>query len=462
MWSGMAGDPLDVFISYSRKDEVLKNELARHLKILQREGKINTWQDRDIEAGTEWAAEIKTQLEKAQIILLLVTSNFLASDYCYETEMQQAVQRHNEGTARVIPIILKPCSWRYSGFKALQALPRDGEPVTRWQDREEAFLDIEIGIRKVIDSLHAERLHQEQKAEPDRKELEKQKNLANQKQRQEQAIAEQLKVVEVKTVTVGKTGNILKRQLETVRFFQENLGNGADLDMVSIPAGEFVMGSPENELGRDSDEGPQRTVSIPSFFMGRFPITQAQYQAVIGENPSHFQEDVANRPVESVSWNDAMAFCEKLSKLTRRNYRLPSEAEWEYACRAGTVTPFHFGPTITPDLANYDGDHTYGSGPKGKYRRQTTEVGCFPPNAFGLYDMHGNVWEWCQDVRHENYKGAPNDGSAWIEGGNQEQRQLRGGSWSRTPRLCRLANRNFNHVDHRHNVIGFRVACSSE
>ncbi|MEM9007374.1 MAG: toll/interleukin-1 receptor domain-containing protein [Cyanobacteria bacterium P01_F01_bin.86] len=125
----MTGDRLNVFISYSRKDEALKNELARHLKILHREGKINTWQDRDIEAGTEWATAIKTQLENAEIILLLVTSNFLASDYCYETEMQRAVQRHHEGTARVIPIILKPCGWQYSDFKDLQALPQDGEPV---------------------------------------------------------------------------------------------------------------------------------------------------------------------------------------------------------------------------------------------------------------------------------------------------------------------------------------------
>ncbi|NEP19240.1 MAG: toll/interleukin-1 receptor domain-containing protein, partial [Leptolyngbya sp. SIO4C1] len=127
----MASNALKVFISYSHKDEVLKDEVLRHLRILQREGEINTWQDQDIEAGTEWATEIKENLEKAQIVLLLITSNFLASDYCYETEMQRAVQRHHEGTARVIPIILKPCSWQYSIFSRLQVLPTDGKPVSR-------------------------------------------------------------------------------------------------------------------------------------------------------------------------------------------------------------------------------------------------------------------------------------------------------------------------------------------
>jgi formylglycine-generating enzyme required for sulfatase activity len=144
--------------------------------------------------------------------------------------------------------------------------------------------------------------------------------------------------------------------------------------------------------------------------MKKFEVTQEQYQQIMGSNPSNFKG--AKRPVEKVSWNDAVEFCKKLSQKTRHKYRLPSEAEWEYACRAGTTTPFHFGETITTELTNYDGDYTYASGLKGKYRKQTTEVGTFPPNAFGLYDMHGNVWEWCQDTWHDSYKGAPTDGSA--------------------------------------------------
>lgn len=165
-------------------------------------------------------------------------------------------------------------------------------------------------------------------------------------------------------------------------------------------------------------------------------MTQAQWLAVAGlpkvkidlkGNPSNFKGD--DLPVEQVNWHDAREFCARLSQLTKRNYRLPSEAEWEYACRAGTTTPFYFGDTITADLANYDGNSRYGSAPKGTYRKKTTAVGSFPPNSFGLYDMHGNVWEWCQDVWHGNYNGAPTDGSAWESGGNSQSRLLRGGSW---------------------------------
>jgi formylglycine-generating enzyme required for sulfatase activity len=203
--------------------------------------------------------------------------------------------------------------------------------------------------------------------------------------------------------------------------------------------------------------------------MGKFPVTQAQWQAVaslpkvnidLKANPSGFKG--AKRPVEQVSWNDAVEFCRRLSKATGREYRLPSEAEWEYACRAGTTTPFHFGETITTDLANYDGDYTYGSGSKGQYREQTTDVGSFPANAFGLHDMHGNVWEWCQDTRHENYNGAPTDGSAWVdENANQNSMILRGGSWSTNPRVCRSAYRSYSVADLRNYSLGFRVVCAA-
>lgn len=196
--------------------------------------------------------------------------------------------------------------------------------------------------------------------------------------------------VEFETVTVDNQGQVIKRDSnKQAKFFKEDLGNGITLEMVEIPAGSFKMGSPPEEKDRSKDEEPQRTVNVPTFFMGMFEVTQEQYQQLMDKNPSRFQG--AKRPVERVSWNEAVEFCKKLSQKTKRNYRLPSEAEWEYACRAGTSTPFHFGETITTDLANYNGNYTYASAPKGKYREQTTEVGSFPPNAFGLYDMHGNA-----------------------------------------------------------------------
>jgi len=191
--------------------------------------------------------------------------------------------------------------------------------------------------------------------------------------------------------------------------------------------------------------------------MGRYAVTQAQYEAVIGKNPSNFKG--AKRPVENVSWNDAQEFCKKLSQTTGRKYRLPSEAEWEYACRAGTTTPFHFGETITSALANYNGTYIYQSEPEGEYRSQTTNVGSFPPNAFGLYDMHGNVWEWCEDVYHKTYEGAPTDGSAWNVGEDSDRRMLRGGSWNYFPRFCRSAARINYDAGERSNYFGFRVVC---
>ncbi|MFM5941951.1 MAG: formylglycine-generating enzyme family protein, partial [Dolichospermum sp.] len=156
----------------------------------------------------------------------------------------------------------------------------------------------------------------------------------------------------------------------------------------------------------------------------------------------------------------AIEFCARLSNYTKKPYRLPTEAQWEYACRAGTTTPFHFGDRITTDLANYDGNYTYGDGLKGVHRKGTTDVGFFPPNLFGLHDMHGNVWEWCQDDWHENYEGAPIDGSDWTSQGNS-RKVLRGGSWYNIPGNCRSASRNWDIAGFGNNGNGFRVVCST-
>ncbi|WP_039899611.1 formylglycine-generating enzyme family protein, partial [Microcystis sp. T1-4] len=182
-------------------------------------------------------------------------------------------------------------------------------------------------------------------------------------------------------------------------------------------------------------------------------------------NLAHFKDrpDSDRRPVEQVNWYDAVEFCARLSKLTVREYRLPSEAEWEYACRAGTTTPFYFGETITGELANYDASETYADEPKGEYRKKTTPVGQFPPNAFGLYDMHGNVWEWCADTWHDNYDGAPTDGSAWIENGDDNCSPPRGGSWCNDPGNCRSASRDYSYRrgDFAYYFYGFRVVCGA-
>ena len=274
---------------------------------------------------------------------------------------------------------------------------------------------------------------------------------------------------------------IIKYSQRTAEYFTEDLGNGVELEMMLIPGGNFTMGAPETEERSRDSERPQHQVTVPSFCMGKYPITQGQWKAVAGldkverdleADPSGFKGD--RRPVERVSWYDAVEFCARLSNHTSREYRLPSEAQWEYACRAGTTTAFHFGETITTDLANYDGTSdkygSYGRGPKGKKRGETTPVGSFDvANAFGLYDMHGNVLEWCLDDWHDNYEGAPVDGSAWMnENDNFSQVEgdvvLRGGSWFVLPNLCRSA---FRSLDVRSagrvdiiDVVGFRVVCA--
>jgi len=259
------------------------------------------------------------------------------------------------------------------------------------------------------------------------------------------------------------------RQPHQAYRLREPLPGIAPLEMVSIPSGTFLMGSPEDELERYEDEFPQHEVTVGPFFMGAYPVTQAQWRVVaampqiereLAPDPSHFKGD--NRPVEQVSWYDAMEFCARISVHTGRQYRLPTEAEWEYACRAGTTTPFHFGETISSELANYQGSTIYADGPMGEDATETTPVDHFGiANAFGLSDMYGNVFEWCQDHWHSNYEGAPTDGSAWLADDDEGSRVYRGGSWDLNPWICRSASRyNFGPGLVNYD-FGFRVVCSA-
>ncbi len=279
------------------------------------------------------------------------------------------------------------------------------------------------------------------------------------------------------TASVDANGNVTNQRQEQSWGFVEELGNGVKLEMVEIPGGTFQMGSTPAEAreafeeakryNKDidleifDDEQPQHQVQVSGFAMGKYELTQAQWQAIMGNNPSGFTGDT-NLPVESVSWEDAQEFCRKLSARTGRNYRLPTEAEWEYAARARTITAFAFGQTISPGIVNYDGNYPFKQAPKGIFRDKTVAAGSLGiANGFGLFEMHGNVWEWCEDARHYSYKGAPSDGSAWL-GGNNNWRITRGGSWSNLPGLhCRSALRMSSPSNGRHLVIGFRVVVSA-
>ncbi len=236
-----------------------------------------------------------------------------------------------------------------------------------------------------------------------------------------------------------------------------DLGDGVKLELVRIEPDEFMMGSPAGETGRHDDEKQHKVRIEKPFYMGVYEVTQGQYKAVTGENPSHFKGS-DDLPVEQVCWHDAVDFCKKLSQKTGRTVRLPTEAEWEYACRAGTTTPFSFGRTISTAEANYDGNYTYGNGVKGVDREKTIPVGSLKkPNAWGLHDMHGNVGEWTSS-KYAEYPYKADDGRE--EAGGAASRVLRGSSWHLSPDYLRAAIRGKGPPGAWHNSIGFRVCVS--
>jgi formylglycine-generating enzyme required for sulfatase activity len=590
--------PLKLFISYSHKDQEQLDELLKYLKNLVDNGKIEPWTDRLLEIGSSWDSVIKDNLSSADIIILLISVEFINSDYITTTELVATKKRHDDNTAKVIPILLSHCEFSDYWFSAIQGLPEDMVPLSEFKEKNEkskAYTNVVKKIRELADNLVKDKklrpyeklasdlikdsingdfskadkyiLNDEQiKLGLTDKEVNEIKNrlLAQHREKSQncqtyidcyvdyvkdhgrelsQPYVEQLNRLQERLQITDLERNNLQSQIEkrvkeeeelkvreeeakrkadaeaeaerlaeeqrakeeaetrvreeearrgptliqisadrgalvrvwnewqqkteriTVSGYEQELAEGLAITMLQIPAGSFQMGSPASEAERRGNEGPQHRVQLQSFFLGQTPVTQAQWKEVaswsqvslkLNPDPAIFKG--ANRPVEQVSWEEATEFCRRLSKRTKLVYTLPSEAQWEYACRAGTTTPFAFGDTLTPDLANYDGNYTYESGPKGQYRQQTTDVGSFAGNAWGLQDMHGNVWEWCLDHWHNSYTGAPADGSAWTAGGGTS-RLLRGGSWYGDPANCRSAYRSNGRPDGRGYSLGFRVCC---
>jgi formylglycine-generating enzyme required for sulfatase activity len=598
--------PIKVFLSYSHQDDELRKELSSHLSSLANEKLIEPWHDRNIDAGSSWANEIDQNLAQAEIILLLVSSDFINSRYCYSIEMEAALTRHKASEVQVIPVIIRDCDWTRSPLGQLQAIPRDNQAVASGRDkyaRDTLWLEVVKEIGKVAEQIRdlrvadftaqqqaeagqryrsqAEEYYQdgflspaemallkkaglgEPQAEAILQELQAtyqqhQSNLeeyrqvlvaewaeqeslsANQRsllqdlqtdlgvsnseaeQVEQKVLAEKQAMVkreqnlrrfgeelqkavnaeyplnnyvesgldnfqqslmltdvdvapvkanilahaeaalqedrqkrffDFEVITVDEKGQEKSRTTKTAEFVDKNLGDQVILSMVKILGGSFQMGSLPGE-GAD-DELPQHTVQVPEFWMGKYPVTQAQWRFVaalprekikLEAKPSRFDGD--NRPVERVSWHQSVEFCQRLSRKTGNEYRLPSEAEWEYACRAKTLTKFYFGDVLTPKIANFSGNVG-----------ETTNVGIYKPSVFGLYDMHGNVWEWCSDNYFDNYKNAPFDGSACIDSDNENNsiHVLRGGSWFDGPDNCRSAYRVRLNFDLCYDDVGFRV-----
>ena len=261
--------------------------------------------------------------------------------------------------------------------------------------------------------------------------------------------------IEFETPTLNEKGVVIRQTNHTAEQFTEDLGSGILLDMVAIPSGFFQMGSLPHH--GEADEQPLHLVTIKSFLIGKYLIRQGQWKAVMGKLPfCRFKGD--NLPIERVSWNNVQTFCQRLSQKTGQNYHLPSETQWEYACRAGTSTPFSFGETLTVDVANFNGEHTFRDESGGYYFHSTNDGGKFPPNAFGLYDMHGNLWEWCADNWLDDYSSSPRDGSSY-QNKDGRYRVARGGSWHEPPALCRSAARLRVLQSEADEFLGLRIVC---
>jgi formylglycine-generating enzyme required for sulfatase activity len=264
-----------------------------------------------------------------------------------------------------------------------------------------------------------------------------------------------MQIIEFETPTLNNKGEVITMTRHQAEQFTEELGRDVSLDMLIVPSGIFQMGSARH-LGH-ADEEPRHLVTIKSFMMSKYLITQGQWKSILGKlPPCRFKGDPL--PVERVSWRDVRVFCERLTKKLSGNYQLPSETQWEYACRAGTTTPFSFGETLTVDVANFNGEHTFRDEPRGVYFHLTTTGGKFPPNAFGLHDMHGNLWEWCADSWLDDYSSSPRDGSSYQNKGSR-YRVARGGSWHEPPALCRSASRLQVLETDADEFMGFRVVC---
>ncbi|NUO00340.1 MAG: SUMF1/EgtB/PvdO family nonheme iron enzyme [Saprospiraceae bacterium] len=376
-----------IFIAYAREDKPLLQKLRTHLNVMKRQQHCEIFYDGEIMPGETWDERLKAELHTAHIFVLLVTAEFLDSDYVNETELPKILDRRSKGEAEVIAVILKDCLWEYTELQHLQVVLKDEHP-----------------IEAVDGYAHAAR--------------------------------------EVFRVIAGRNEKLRKEvEPRAIDPFHEL--------MIPIKGGIFQMGDEHGDLRKACR--PVHSVSIKDFYLCKHPVTQAQWRAVMGSDPPKLGfKGCDDCPVESVSWDDVQEFLKKLNEKTGENYRLPTEAEWEYAARGGIAsrkTKFA-GSDNVDEVGWYQGNSS----------RKTYPVMQKKPNELGLYDLSGNVWEWCQDVWHDNYKDAPTDGSGWMIGGDQSLRVGRGGSWNRDAVNCRVANRDRDLQDIRSGLIGFRLA----
>ena len=381
-------------------------------------GVPEVWHDREMLPGDTVDEEIAQKLRTADLVLVLVSPSFINSEYCWDIELKNAIERHERGEARVVPVVLRPCQWQLTPLKNLLAMPTDGRAVTNWPDRDTAFNDVARGIAKLATAMRQKGSKEADPAAAGAKPVASQGSpgppsplhpgplpRAGEGDSADAAGTPRPPAGEGGTRDSGRVrggARVDPRDLPDFAVFRD-VDEPWCPEMVVIPAGSFLMGSPPSEPERSKYEGPHHRVTIDyRFAIGRYAVTFEEYdhfcEETNREKPADQGWGRSRQPAINVSWQDAMAFCGWLGKETGKPYRLPSEAEWEYACRAATTTAFSFGETVTPSQVNYDGNYTYAGSAKGVYRMRTVEVGGLPANPWGLHEMHGNAWEWVEDV----------------------------------------------------------------
>ncbi len=458
-------DEVRIFISYAREDQERVKQLYHSLVAAG----FHPWLDREhILPGQKWEPIIEQALKRSDFALVCLSATSINKRGFLQKEIKQALehmQEKLEDDVWLIPARLDDCD-----------VPEALSDI-QWVDLFE-----DDGFDQLLRALGFQ-LRKEGRALPSAQSAQPK----SQPQTQPKSKPPQITVApnptdgsifEFVTVKVDERGKVIDRQTKHARCFIEDLSYDVKLEMVGIAGGEFWMGSTEAEAQaafaeakRYSEaaneawykaEVPRHRVKLSPFSMGKHPVTQSQWYEVMGDLPE-IDDDLRGdgHPVVNVSWEEAVAFCKELSRRTGGRYRLPTEAEWEYACRGGTTSPFAFGPTITPQIVNYHGNYPYGSAPKGEYRSKTVPVGSLGvANAFGLYDMHGNVWEWCSDWYGSSYyeecrkQGVVADPQGPSTGSD---RVYRGGGWISAAVYCRSAIRINVSPDIRNVNLGFRL-----
>jgi formylglycine-generating enzyme required for sulfatase activity len=495
----------DVFISYSKTRAVEAEELASELGDLG----YDVWWDTSLLPTGSFGAEIDRQLDAAKAVIVVwspesVRSKWVRSEAAHGDRQEKLVNTHTTelDPSRQIP---KPFDQIHSvaihniraivgALDALQVarsggrpMPASGAQPTSVADADDRlFAEVQKADTAQAYAYYLDELPEGRHALVARFRLKALGPAPAAPQPGSSAGRQREGRIKVEGKIVhGAADGWFKAGAGKSEWFKDvDIGP----EMVVVPAGSFTMGSPETEPERESwragTESPQRTVTIARpFAVGRHAVTRGQFAAFVNKTahkmeggayvwtgskwehdpkaswraPGFAQDD--GHPVVCVNWNDAKAYAAWLSNEAGQDYRLATEAEWEYCCRAGRTTPFWWGSSINPTQANYNGNYVYkGGGNKGEYRQRTVPVDSFEANPWGLYQVHGNVMEWCEDVWHDTYKGAPTDGTGWLEGGDQSLRVLRGGSWYYYPFILRSACRGRYPSVVRYSGIGFRLS----